>query len=39
MYEIIKQVILSGDYELSDMLAKNKKIVFVGTFQTSRKQN
>ena len=25
MYEIIKQVILSGDYELSDMLAKIKK--------------
>ena len=25
MYEIIKQVILSGDYELSDMLNKIKK--------------
>ena len=25
MYEIIRQVILSGDYELSDMLAKIKK--------------
>lgn len=25
MYEIIKQAILSGDYELSDMLAKIKK--------------